>query len=124
MAERNFDTLGVLGRKKSVVAGSVAPAAGPTTSDQQGTGFAITHSGVAGVYSVAFTDRYARCLYAHASLVQANRSQYAEVSAVDPAAGTATIHVMATGGAVLGDITIAAGTRLEVLFVMDDQLNL
>jgi hypothetical protein len=126
MAERNFDFLETLGRKKRVVTGSFVPN-GSSALDQtvvKGTGFTVLYT-TTGVYTVTFTDKYGKVLYCAARLQQATRTQEVEVGSCDPSsAGTMVIHGFAKGGTSLADITAAGGTIVSFVAVMDDQVVL
>ena len=125
MAERNFDFMETLGRKRRVISGSFVPNGASAIDNTQntGSGFTVAYTST-GLYTITFRDKYARRLFADASLEQATRSQDVEVNAVDAPNGSMTINGFARGGTTLADITAAAGTRINFVVIFDDSLQL
>ena len=62
MAERNFDTVECLGRKKRMLNGSFKPngASAIDNTLNQGEGFTVAYT-TTGVYTVTFSDKYGKC---------------------------------------------------------------
>jgi hypothetical protein len=125
MAERNFDFLETLGRKRRLIAGSFVPNGSSAIDNTQnmGSGFTVAYTST-GLYTITFKDKYSKRLFADASLEQATRSQDVEVNAVDAPNGTMTVNGYARGGTTLADITAAGGTRINFVVVFDDSLHL
>lgn len=125
MAERNFDFVETLGRKKRLIAGSFVPngAGAIDNSLNTGVGFTVAKNAAAGVYDVTFRDGFNAVQSAEAHLVQAAVSQHVQVSAVDPSARTMTIRGSDHGAWVDKDIAAAAGTRIHFTVLFDDALT-
>lgn len=123
MAERNFDTVGTLGRKKVVIAGSFKPngSSALDATDNKGEGFTAAYT-TTGVYTVTLADRYGACHAATASLRQETRSQVVEVASCD--GKTLVIHGFAVGSTSLADITAATNTRVDFVLVLSDRADL
>ena len=126
MAERNFDTLETLGRKKRVISGSFKPNGSSAIDNtlNKGEGFTVAYT-TTGVYTVTFADKYGACHAAHATLRQETRTQDVEVASCDPtSAKTMVIHGFARGGTSLADITAATNTRIDFTAVLSDRVDL
>ncbi len=125
MAERNFDFLETLGRKRRLISGSFVPNGSSAIDNtaNTGSGFTVAYTST-GLYTITFKDKYAKRLYADAALEQGTRTQDVEVKAVDAPNGVMTINGFSRGGTTLADITAAAGTRINFVVVFDDSLHL
>lgn len=126
MAARNLDFMQTLGRNKTMICGSFVPngAGAIDNSLNTGKGFTVAYT-AAGRYTVTFSDEYGKCMSAHASLVQATRTQTVEVESIDPQAPTMVIHSSNLDGAAWSnvDVTAAAGTRIHFTAHFDDSLD-
>ena len=125
MAERNFDKVETLGRKKRMVCGSFKPngSSAIDTTQNVGTGWTVAYT-TTGVYTVTFTDKYGGRCSAKASLIQATRTQTVEVASCSATGGTMVIHGFAVGSTTLADITAATATFIDFEVIFDDQANL
>ncbi len=124
MAERNFNALLALGRKYRVLCGSFVPNGGSAIDNTANTGTGFTVAWVStGLYRVTFHDKFARRVFADASLEQAARSQDVEVNVCTATTGIMDINGFARGGTTLADITAAAGTRINFVAIFDDALQ-
>lgn len=125
MAERNFDTVECLGRKKRMLNGSFKPngASAIDNTLNQGEGFTVAYT-TTGVYTVTFSDKYGKCQSANATLRQETRTQDVEVASCDPVtAKTLIIHGFARGSNTLADITAATNTRIDFVCVFSDRAD-
>lgn len=123
MAERNFDFLETVGRKKRLVAGSFTPNGTGAIDNTLNKGqFTVTYSAT-GVYTIQLPDKYSAALYVACSLVQGSHAQYVEVASVDAAAGTIVLNSFTEGGTTPAAVTAAAGTSIGFVAVFDDALT-
>lgn len=124
MAARNTDFMQTLGRNKVTVCGSFKPngSSAIDNSLNTGKGFTVAYTNT-GRYTVTFSDKYGKIMSAHASLIQATRSQTVEVESIDPQAGTMVIHASAHGAWSLADVTAATGTKIHFTAHFDDALE-
>lgn len=125
MAERNFDTLETLGRKKRVITGSFKPngASAIDNTLNKGEGWTVAYTAT-GVYTVTLANKYGACQAVTASLRQETRTQVVEVASCDPSsAGTILIHGFAVGSTTLADITAATNTRIDFIAVLSDRAD-
>lgn len=125
MAERNFDTKEVLGRKVREISGSFVPNGSSAIDNtlNTGQGFTVAYSST-GTYTVTFSDKYGAVRSAVARLVQSTRTQDVEVKSVSATSGTMVIEGFARGGTTPADITAAAGTAIHFSVTFSDQVNL
>lgn len=124
MAARNTDFMQTLGRNKVTVCGSFKPngASAIDNTLNTGKGFTVAYTAT-GRYTVTFSDAYGKIMSAHASLVQATRTQTVEVESIDPQAKTMVIHSSAHGAWSLADVTAATGTYIHFTAHFDDALD-
>lgn len=124
MAARNTDFMQTLGRQKVTVCGSFKPngSSAIDNSLNKGKGFTVAYTST-GVYTVTFSDAYGARMSAHASLVQATRTQTVEVASCNPQTKTMVIHASAHGAWSLADVTAAAGTYIDFTCHFDDALD-
>lgn len=127
MAERNFDFLETLGRKKRVVAGSFAPngSSALVASSTRVTGSGATVAYVStGLYRVTFTDAYGALLAATATLQLATGDdKYCQLGAYSAANKTLDIRVWDVSGAAVADVAADANNRISFVCVFDDALS-
>lgn len=124
MAARNTDFMQTLGRNKTTICGSFVPngASAIDNTLNNGKGFTVAYTST-GVYTVTFSDAYGKRMSAHASLIQATRTQTVEVASCDPQTKAMVIHSSAHGAWSLADVTAAAGTRIDFTVHFDDALD-
>jgi plastocyanin len=127
MAERNFDFVETLGRKKRLICGSFVPNGSSAIDNtaNTGKGFTVAYTST-GVYTVTFTDAYGAVAYCDAKLTQASRTQDVAVASCSASGKSMVIHGSDMDGTAfdLVDITAAAGTRVYFIAVFDDALEL
>jgi hypothetical protein len=123
MAERNFDFLETIGRKKRLVAGSFTPNGTGTIDNSLNKGQFTVEYSATGVYTIQLPDKYGTALHVACSLVQASHAQYVEVASVDAAAGTIVLNSFTEGGVSAAEVAAAAGTSISFVAVFDDALT-
>lgn len=126
-AERNHDTLEILGRKKRVVAGSFAPngSSALVAADTRVNAGAATVAYVStGLYRITFTDAYQKLLSATATLQLASADdKYVQIGAFTVADKTLDIRVWDASGAGVADVAANANNRINFICVFDDAVH-
>src|SRR5688572_11206516 len=125
MAERNFDTKEVLGRKVREISGAFKPngAGAIDNTLNKGQGFTAAYT-TTGTYTVTLTDKYGKVRSCLAKLVQATRTQTVEVKSAVATTGLIVIEGFAVGSTVVADITAATETYIHFTVTLEDQANL
>jgi hypothetical protein len=129
MAERNFDFMETLGRKKRVISGSFAPngSSALVAANTKGVGFTVAYVST-GLYRITFTNSYGALQSATASLQLASGDdKYVQFGTYTPAtasaAATLDLRVWDASGAGVADVAADANNRIHFKLVMDDALQ-
>lgn len=122
MAERNFDFLETIGRKKRVVAGSFAPDTANPVTAVRGSGFTVART-AQGVFTLTLSNTYAELTSATATVqLAAAGARYAQVGAY--VAGSRTLVIRTVDGAgAEQDIAADANNRVNFTLVFNDALT-
>lgn len=125
MAERNFDFLETIGRKKRVVSGSFAPngSSALVASSTYGYGFSVAYTST-GLFTITFANSYLRLQSVVASLQLATGDdKFVQVGSYSAANRTLTIRVWDVSGAAVADVAADANNRVHFVCVFDDALS-
>ena len=126
MAERNFDFLETIGRKKRVLAGSFAPDTANPPTAIRGSGYSVVRT-AQGVFTLTFANSYAELTAAVASVQLATgAAREAQIGTYTPAtssaAATLVIRVL-DNAAAAQDIAADANNRVHFVLVFNDALT-
>lgn len=126
MAERNFDFLETLGRKKRVIAGSFAPNAGSALDQTavKGSGFTVAYVSQ-GLYRLTLTNSYAALVSAVATIQMASAGTVRFAQVGPYVAGSRTLDLRAVdASAAVQDVAADANNRYNFILVFDDSLTI
>lgn len=125
MAERNFDFLETIGRKKRVLAGSFAPngSSALVAADTKGLGFTAAYVST-GLYRLTFANAYGALNSATATLQLATGDdKYVQIGTYTAADRTLDIRVWDASGGAVADVAANANNRINFVCVFDDALQ-
>jgi len=125
MAERNFDFMETIGRKKRLVSGSWAPNGGSTlvAADTYGYGFTVAWTST-GLFTITFANTYRRLQSVTVSLQLASGDdKYLQVGTYTAASRTLTVRVWDASGAAVADVAADANNRIHFSCVFDDSFQ-
>ena len=124
MAERKFDFMETIGRKKRTVAGSFAPDTANAPTDVRGSGFSVVRTSQ-GLFTITFTNTYGALVSAVATLQLASTDNYmTQVGSYVAASRTLEIRVIDDAGAgQVQDVAANANNRVNFVCVFDDSLT-
>lgn len=124
MAERKFDFMETIGRKKRCLAGSFAPDTANAPTTVRGSGFSVVRTS-AGLFTITFANTYGELVSATSTLQLAATDNFmAQVGSYVAADRTLEIRVIDDAGAgQVQDVAANANNRVNFVCVFNDALT-
>lgn len=120
MANRNYEVLKTLGKRRAVIAGSFAPngSSAISAAGNKGRGFTVARTGT-GTYTITLSEAWSQCDAAVASLQLATADdKFVTVGPIDMSAKTIVIYAWDISGGALADVAADANNRINFILVL------